>query len=100
METKGATSSNPGGPFNIENKNGKLFLYNESNVQDSINPSYIEEAGNKYIIFGNKKGIYGIELEQNGTTIKNMSEKFQLAGNKFEHPYIYKRNNYYYLFAF
>ena len=94
-----ATSSNPGGPFDIMNTNGKLFLNNEIEVDKSINPHFIEEAGKKYIIFGNQKGIYGIELNQDGITIKNLTDKFQLAGNNFELPYIYKRNNYYYLFA-
>ena len=94
-----ATSSNPGGPFDIMNTKGKLFLNNETGVESSINPHYIEDEGNKYIIFGHKKGIYGIELNQDGTTVKNVTEKFQLAGDAFELPYIYKRNNYYYLFA-
>ena len=94
-----ATSSNPGGPFNIMNGNGKLFINNEIDVDISINPRYIEDAGNKYIIFGYKKGIYGIELSSNGTSVKNINNKFKLAGNAFGLPFIYIRNNYYYLFA-
>ena len=94
-----ATSSNPGGPFNIMNGNGKLFINKEIDVDKSINPRYIEDAGNKYIIFGYKNGIYGIELSSNGTSVKNIKNKFKLAGDVFELPFIYKRNNYYYLFA-
>ena len=32
--------------------------------------------------------------------VKNPKSKFQLAGKAFEAPYIYKRGQYYYLFAF
>lgn len=81
------------------NTNGKLFLDYEIGVYNCITLYYIEEAGNKYIIFGHKNGIYGIELNSDGISVKNISNHFKLAGNVFDLPYIYKRNNFYYLFA-
>ena len=94
-----AISSNPEGPYDIMNSNGKLFLDAEVGVSHSIHPSYFEEEGKKYIIFGFRNGIFGIELNSDGVSVKDMNEKFQLAGTKFDLPNIYKRNKYYYLIA-
>ena len=71
----------------------------EVGVKNSIDPNYIEENGRKYIIWGSFYGIYGIELNSDGLTVKDTRNKFQLAGTYFEAPYIYKRGGYYYLFG-
>ena len=94
-----ATASTPEGPFDIANGNGKLFQSGEVGVKNSIDPDYIEENGRKYIIWGSFYGIYGIELNSDGLTVKDTRNKFQLAGTYFEAPYIYKRGGYYYLFG-
>ena len=94
-----ATASTPEGPFDIANGNGKLFQSGEVGVKNSIDPNYIEEDGRKYIIWGSFYGIYGIELNSDGLTVKDTRNKFQLAGTYFEAPYIYKRGGYYYLFG-
>ena len=94
-----ATASTPEGPFDIANGNGKLFQSGEVGVKNSIDPNYIEENGKKYIIWGSFYGIYGIELNSDGLTVKDTRNKFQLAGTYFEAPYIYKRGGYYYLFG-
>lgn len=94
-----ATASTPEGPFDIANGNGKLFQSGEVGVKNSIDPNYIEENGRKYIIWGSFYGIYGIELNSDGLTVKDTRNKFQLAGTYFEAPYIYKRGGYYYLFG-
>ena len=94
-----ATASTPEGPFDIANGNGKLFQSGEVGVKNSIDPNYIEENGRKYIIWGSFYGIYGIELNSDGLTVKDTRNKFQLAGSYFEAPYIYKRGGYYYLFG-
>jgi len=94
-----ATASSPEGPFDIQNGNGKLFQSGEVGVHNSIDPYYIEENGVKYIIWGSFFGIYGIELNSDGLTVKNIKNKFQLAGTYFEAAYMYKRGGYYYLFA-
>ena len=84
-----ATASSPEGPFDIQNGNGKLFQSGEVGVKNSIDPYYIEENGSKYIIWGSFYGIYGIELNSDGLSVKNYGNKFQLAGTYFEAAYIY-----------
>ena len=94
-----ATASTPEGPFDIKNGDGKLFVSGEIGVKNSIDPFYIEENGAKYIIWGSFYGIYGIELNSDGLSVKDYKNKFLLAGTYFEASYIYKRGGYYYLFA-
>jgi arabinan endo-1,5-alpha-L-arabinosidase len=90
-----ATSDSPTGPFE---DHGKLFLSNEIGVKNSIDPFlYVEEDGTPYLFWGSFHGIYGIELAKDG--MKTIGEKFEIAGNAFEAPYIIKRNNYYYFFG-
>ena len=94
-----ATASTPEGPFDIQNGNGKLFVSGEVGVTNSIDPNYIEEDGKKYIVWGSFYGIYGIELNSDGLTVKDVRNIFQLGGNWFEAAYVYKRGGYYYMFA-
>ena len=91
-----AVSSQPQGPF-IDN--GKLFRSNEINVENSIDPFYIEENGRKYLFWGSFKGIYSVELADDGLSVKPGAEKKQIAGTAFEGIYIHKKGDYYYLFA-
>ncbi len=91
-----AVSDKPEGPFTDK---GKLFRSNEIGVQNSIDQFYIEEKGKKYLFWGSFRGIYAIELSNDGLSIKEDAEKIQIAGTAFEGTYIYKRNGYYYLFA-
>lgn len=79
--------------------NGKLFRSNEIDVQNSIDPFYIEEDGRKYLFWGSFRGIYVIELSNDGLSIKPGAEKKRIAGTAFEGTYIHKKGNYYYLFA-
>ena len=91
-----ATANKPEGPFN---DHGKLFRSNEINVQNSIDPFYIEEEGKKYLFWGSFRGIYTIELSDDGLSLKPGAEKQQVAGTAYEGVYIHKRNGYYYMFA-
>ncbi len=91
-----AVSDSPAGPFTDK---GKLFRSNEIGVTNSIDPFYIEEEGKKYLIWGSFRGIYGIELSEDGLAIKEGAEKKRVAGTAFEGSYIHKRNGYYYFFA-
>lgn len=91
-----ATADSPSGPFNDL---GKLFRSNEIGVQNSIDPFYIEDKGKKYLFWGSFRGIYGIELSDDGLTVKQGVEKKQIAGSAYEGTYIHKRNGFYYLFA-
>lgn len=91
-----ATSDKPEGPFTDQ---GKLFLSNEIDVQNSIDPFYIEESGKKYLFWGSFRGIYAIELSDHGLSVKPGAEKQRIAGTAYEGTYIHKRNGFYYLFA-
>jgi arabinan endo-1,5-alpha-L-arabinosidase len=91
-----AIADKPEGPFTDK---GKLFISNEIDVRNSIDQFYIEENGKKYLFWGSFRGIYAIELNDDGLSVKNYAEKRQIAGTAFEGVYIHKRDNYYYLFA-
>ncbi len=91
-----ATADKPEGPFT---DHGKLFRSNEIDVQNSIDPFYIEEEGKKYLFWGSFRGIYAIELTEDGLELKPGAEKQRIAGTAYEGVYIHERNGYYYLFA-
>lgn len=91
-----ATSTNPEGPFIDQ---GKLFRSNEIDVQNSIDPFFITENGKNYLFWGSFRGIYAIELSEDGLSIKEGAEKTQIAGTAYEGTYILNKDGYYYLFA-
>lgn len=91
-----AVAETPEGPWT---NRGKLFLSNEIGVQNSIDPFYIEQEGRKYLFWGSFRGLYGIELSDDGLTVRPGAEKRQVAGTAYEAIYIHKRDGYYYLFA-
>ncbi len=93
-----ATADNPQGPYSIVG-DGKLFTSSEVGVNNSIDPNYIEVNGRKYVVWGSWNGIWLIELTADGLAVKNINVKRQIAGTRFEAPYIYKRGKYYYLFC-
>ncbi len=91
-----AVSDTPEGPFTDK---GKLFRSNEIGVTNSIDQFYIEENGKKYLLWGSFRGIYAIELSEDGLSVKEGVRKQHIAGTAFEGTYIHKRNGYYYFFA-
>ncbi len=91
-----ATADKPEGPFT---DHGKLFRSNEIDVKNSIDQFYIEESGKKYLFWGSFRGIYAIELSDDGLSLKLDAEKQQIAGTAYEGVYIHKRNGFYYMFA-
>ena len=91
-----ATASHPEGPFTDQ---GMLFRSNEMDVQNCIDPFYIEDNGKKYLFFGSFHGIYGVELENNGLAVKKDARRIRIAGTAYEGTYIHKKGEYYYLFA-
>ena len=64
-----------------------------------IDQFYWEENGKKYLGLGSFKGIYLFELNDDGLTIKDKTNPVKLAGNAYEGGMLYKRGEYYYLFA-
>lgn len=91
-----ATSDNPAGPFTDR---GKLFRSNEINVQNSIDPDFIEDDGKNYLFWGSFRGIYMIEMSDDGLSVRPGALKQQVAGTYFEGVSIHKRDDYYYMFA-
>lgn len=91
-----AVSDSPEGPFEDL---GRLFVSNEIGVQNSIDPFYIEDNGEKYLFWGSFHGIFYIELSEDGLSVKNGAFAQQIAGSAYEGGYIHKKGKYYYLFA-
>lgn len=91
-----AVSDSPKGPFTDK---GPLFRSNAIGVTNSIDQFYIEDNGRKYLVWGSFYGIYCIELEDDGLSLKEGAEKVQIAGTATEGSYIHKRGKYYYLFG-
>lgn len=91
-----ATADKPEGPFTDR---GKLFRSNEIDIQNCIDPFYIEDKGKKYLFWGSFHGLYGTELSANGFSLKKDAPMVQIAGTAYEGIYIHKRDGYYYLFA-
>src|SRR5690554_5477400 len=91
-----ATSDSPEGPFT---DHGKLFRSNEIEVQNSIDPFYIEEDGKHYLFWGSFRGIYVHELTDDGLALKPDAEKQQIAGTAYEGVYIHRKDGKYFLFA-
>ncbi len=90
-----ATSKRINGSYQDE---GKLFISSEINVQNSIDPFYYEEEdGSKYLFWGSFHGIYGIELSDDGLSLKDGAVKKQISGSLTEGTCIYKHDGYYYL---
>ncbi len=91
-----AVADKPEGPYT---DHGPLFRSSQIGVQNSIDQFYIEEDGRKYMFWGSFHGIYGIELSDDGLSLKPGAEKVQVAGDQMEGTYIHKRGEYYYLFG-
>lgn len=91
-----AVADNPLGPW--EDK-GKMFISSEIGVTNSIDPFYIEEDGKKYMFWGSFRGIYYVELSDDGLSVKEGAVPQKVAGNAYEGTYIHKKDGYYYMFA-
>lgn len=96
-----ATSDSPEGPF-IDH--GCLINGKEIGVRNSIDQFYIEEKGKKYMFWGSFNGIYVTELTDDGLALKRNTDGTpvllkKVCGSKFEATNIYKKGDYFYLFA-
>lgn len=89
-----AIADTPDGPFTDR---GKLFLSEEVGVANSIDPFFIEEAGQKYLFWGSFHGIYAIQLSEDGRAVTG--EKTLIAHTHLEAPLVHKRDGFYYFFG-
>ena len=97
-----ATGPTPVGPFN--DCGAPVVTYEDSGVDNCIDPFYWEENGKKYLFWGSFHGIYVTELTDDALAVKrdaagNAVFQQQVAGGAFEATCIYKKNGYYYLMA-
>lgn len=93
-----AVADNIGGPYTDL---GKFFTSREIGVYNSIDPNlFIDDDGRVYLAWGSYGGgLYAIELNSDGLSIKSGAEKVKLTAPDFEGCMIHKHNGYYYLFA-
>lgn len=91
-----AVADNPEGPFYDK---GKLFVSKEIGIENGIDPFYIEENGNKYLVVGGLYGIYVLELSDDGMSLKEGVAPVQIASRGVEGSFVYKKDGYYYLFC-
>lgn len=91
-----AEAETPEGPWV---NRGKLFISSEIGVQNSIDPFYIEDNGRKFLFWGSFRGIYGIELSDDGLSVRAGAQKQRVAGTAYEAVYIYSHDGSYYMFA-
>ena len=95
-----ATSDSPVGDF----LNAKPLLITDDFGSNCIDQFYYEEDGKKYMFVGSFNGIYVTELTDDGLSVKRGADgkpvlKKQVCGRAFEGTNIYKKGEYYYLFA-
>lgn len=96
-----AIADSPQGPFIDQ---GKLFLSSEVNVQNSIDPFYMEYQGTKYMFWGSfserpTQGTYGVQMASDGKSIPDLSKKVKVAAGDFEAVMIHQREGYFYFFG-
>lgn len=91
-----AWAEEPTGPYTDV---GKLVDMANTGVKNSIDPFYVEEGGRHYLFWGSFSGLFGIELESDGLSVKPGASVEQIAGRAYEATYIHKKDGYYYLFA-
>lgn len=89
-----AIADQPHGPFIDQ---GKVFLSDEIEVNNSIDPFYIEENNNKYLFWGSFHGIYAVQLAADARGVSG--EKVKIAYSHLEAAYIHRKEDYYYLFG-
>ena len=94
------TSAYPKGAF----LDSKKLLSNEEFGANCIDQFFYEEDGHKYLFYGSFTGIYVVELTDDGLAVKRDADgnpvlKEKVCGNDFEGTNIYKKGDYYYLFA-
>lgn len=96
-----AVSDSPTGPFTDK---GCVIDAQDMGVQNSIDQFFYEDGGKKYMFWGSFRGIYVTELTDDGLRVKKDADgnpvlKERICGNRFEATNIYKKGEYYYLFA-
>jgi len=83
---------------------GKVFLSEEVNVPNSIDPCFFEDGSKKYLFWGSfsdlpTQGTYALELTSDGKSAVDLNQKTKIAAGDWEAVMIHKRGEYYYFFG-
>ncbi len=80
---------------------GKLFDGYAAKCRDTIDPFYFSENGKHYLFWGstNKMWVMEIRVDDNLNIGFDLSQKVQTAGTHVEGTEIFKRGEWYYMFA-
>ncbi|MGM9769087.1 MAG: family 43 glycosylhydrolase [Candidatus Cryptobacteroides sp.] len=91
-------SDTPDGVFSDK---AKLFQARDAELPGgAVDQFYYEENGQKYLFFGSFRGVYGYPLANDGLSLAvKASKKVQVAGDNYEGGMLFKRGDYYFLFA-
>ena len=89
-----AVSDRPNGGFHDAHK---LFISSEVGIENCIDPFFIRDGSNNYLFWGSFHDIYGVQLSDDGLSIKEGEVPKKIAGGLIEATMIVKHNNFYYL---
>jgi arabinan endo-1,5-alpha-L-arabinosidase len=89
-----AVSDRPNGGFHDAHK---LFISSEVNIENCIDPFFIQEDGRNYLFWGSFHDIYGVELTADGLSIKEGCTPQKIAGGLIEATMIVKHAGFFYL---
>jgi len=89
-----ATAGHPAGPW--ADLGRPLFCSDDVDVRNSIDPFVWVDGRERTLIWGSFHGIYAIGLAEDGEGV--VGEKVRLADERFEAPYVIRRDGFFYLF--
>ena len=94
-----AVSEGPTGPFVDQ---GMIVSCDNTGVMNSIDPVYFEDQGKRYLFwgsFGKGSGIWGVELSDDGLSVREGAKPVQLSAIDTEGAYLVRHGRWYYMFA-
>lgn len=89
-----AVSDKPNGGFHDAHK---LFISSEVGIENCIDPFFIRVDSCNYLFWGSFHDIYGVQLSDDGLSIKEGATPKKIAGGLIEATMIVKHDNYFYL---
>ena len=90
-----AQSSSLNGPWT--DLGHPVFCSKDVGIGGTIDPAVVNENGVKTMFVGNFKGLFAIPLSPDGSAAAG--KPVQVGDQRFEAPYVVKRDGFYYLFA-
>ncbi|MCE5287920.1 MAG: family 43 glycosylhydrolase [Nocardiaceae bacterium] len=90
-----ASSPSLNGPWN--DLGHPVFCAKDVGIAGTIDPFVWNDNGNKTMVVGNFGGVYAIPLNPDGSAAAG--KPVQIADQRFEAPYIVRKDNNFYLFA-